>query len=45
MDIKATALLSEMQAMKTELQPLAPANTIAPQQDFAALLSLSLIHI
>ena len=45
MDIKATALLSEMQAMKTELQPLAPANTIAPQQDFAALLSQAVSNV
>ncbi|MFD1006857.1 flagellar hook-basal body complex protein FliE [Oceanisphaera ostreae] len=39
MDIKASALLSEMQAMQSELQPLAPANNIAPQQDFSAVLS------
>ncbi|WP_417614594.1 flagellar hook-basal body complex protein FliE [Oceanisphaera sp.] len=39
MDINATALLSEMQAIKGELQPLAPANNIAPQQDFSTLLS------
>lgn len=39
MDIQATGLLSEMQAMRSELQPLATGNTLAPQQDFSALLS------
>ena len=39
MDIKASALLSEMRAMQSELQPLAPANNIASQQDFSAVLS------
>ncbi|ART83374.1 flagellar hook-basal body complex protein FliE [Oceanisphaera profunda] len=39
MDIQATGLLSEMQAMRSELQPLAAPNTAVPQQDFAALLS------
>ncbi|MGB5855761.1 MAG: flagellar hook-basal body complex protein FliE [Oceanisphaera sp.] len=39
MDIKASALLSEMQAMQSELQPLAPTNDIASKQDFSALLS------
>ncbi|ART79734.1 flagellar hook-basal body complex protein FliE [Oceanisphaera avium] len=39
MDIQAASLLSEMQAMQSELRPLVPANNVAPQQDFAALLS------
>lgn len=38
MDIQATSLLSEMQAMQSELQPLTAPNSIAPQHDFAALL-------
>ncbi|MBU3825366.1 MAG: flagellar hook-basal body complex protein FliE [Candidatus Oceanisphaera merdipullorum] len=39
MDIQATGLLSEMQAMRSELQPLTTPNTIAPKHDFASLLS------
>ena len=39
MDIQATGLLSEMQAMRSELQPLAAPNSVVPKHDFAALLS------
>lgn len=39
MDINASALLSEMQAIKSELQPLAPVNNLVPQQDFSAVLT------
>ena len=39
MDIQATGLLSEMQAMRSELQPLKAPSALAPQHDFAALLS------
>ncbi|MBL1378389.1 flagellar hook-basal body complex protein FliE [Zobellella iuensis] len=39
MDIKATALLSEMQALKGEAQQLAPVTTPGPQQDFSTLLN------
>lgn len=39
MDIQATGLLSEMQAMQSELRPLTPPSGLAPQQDFASLLT------
>ncbi|MBM7456561.1 flagellar hook-basal body complex protein FliE [Oceanisphaera litoralis] len=39
MDISAAGLLTEMQAVKGELQPLTPANSAAPHQDFSALLT------
>ena len=45
MDIQASALLSEMQAMQSELRTLTPANNVAPQQDFAALLSQAVSNV
>ncbi|MFP2770604.1 flagellar hook-basal body complex protein FliE [Oceanisphaera sp. KMM 10153] len=45
MDITAAALLSDMQAVKGELQPLTPANGMAPQQDFSALLTQAVNNV
>ena len=38
MDIKAAALLAEMQSMQGEAQSMAPVQGAAPRQDFAELL-------
>ncbi|OIN07715.1 flagellar hook-basal body complex protein FliE [Oceanisphaera psychrotolerans] len=45
MDIKAAALISEMQAIKGEMQPPTPPNSIAPQQDFSALLTQAVNNV
>lgn len=45
MDIKATALLNEMQSLKGEAQQLAPVNTPGPHQDFAALLTRAVDNV
>ncbi|MGO1247371.1 MAG: flagellar hook-basal body complex protein FliE [Oceanisphaera sp.] len=45
MDVKASALISEMQAMQSELQPLAPANDIAQKQDFSAVLTQAVNNV
>ncbi|PSJ46269.1 flagellar hook-basal body complex protein FliE [Zobellella endophytica] len=45
MDIKATALLNEMQSLKGEAQQLAPVNAPGPHQDFAALLTRAVDNV
>lgn len=45
MDISAAALLTDMQAIKGEMQPLTPPNSVAPQQDFSALLTQAVNNV
>lgn len=46
MEIKAASLLSEMQAMQNELQPLAPSNNnVIPKQEFSELLSQAVNNV
>ncbi|WP_445397102.1 flagellar hook-basal body complex protein FliE [Zobellella sp. An-6] len=45
MDIKATALLAEMQSLKGEAQQLTSVNTLGPQQDFSVLLKQAVNNV